>query len=300
MKKISLAIFAIIIVGALGVTSCKKKETTPEPTKTVDSDQSGSSANNTAESTSSDIESMGSEACDGSNGSLTNYRPDNTSILSCATVTRDTINKIVTVTFNGGTCLDGKVRTGSLIYNYSASTNGAKRYRHPGFNLAVTSNGYAVDGNTVTIGNKTISNTTPVGFNPLTTNETWSISATITIDLAAGGSINWTCNRVKTLLNTAITYSNSSTPINWAMARVGIDGSASGTRSNGETFTVSVRNQLIRDFGACSIGGKHPFIQGTLIYTPAGKSSRTVDYGNGSCDLNATVTIDNITYPFVL
>ena len=300
-KKVSLAILAIALVGTAAVSSCKKKTTTTTPTPVVDSDQSGSSANSTAESISSDVISMGSEACDiSSNGSLSNYRLDNTSNLSCATVIRDTLNKTVTVTFNGGTCLDGKIRTGSLIYNYSNSSNGAKRYRHPGFNLSVTSNNYLVDGNGVTINNKTISNTTPVGFNPLTTNETWSISASITINLVSGGSINWSCDRVKTLLNTSTTYSNAATPIIWSMARIGFTGSASGTRSSGETFTSSISSQLVRDFGTCSISGKHPFIQGILVYTPSGKSARTIDYGNGTCDLNATVTINNVSYPFIL
>jgi hypothetical protein len=301
--KLGLAIFAIIIAGATVISSCKKKTTTPDPTPAAaDTDQSGASANNTAESVSSDVLHMGSEACDmgASGGNLSSYRAENTSILSCAVVTRDTINKLVTVTFSGGTCLDGKVRTGSLIYNYSGSPAGAKRYRDPGFTMNVTSNNYVVDGNTVTINNKTVTNTTPVGFNPLTTNETWSVSANISIGLSGGGTVSWTCNRVKTLLNTATTYSNSTTPIMWSLAKVGIMGTASGTRSNGETFSVNITNQLIRDFGACTISGKHPFIQGTLVYSPSGKSARTFDYGTGTCDLNATVTIDGVTYPFTL
>ena len=83
------------------------------------------------------------------------------------------------------------------------------------------------------------------------------------------------------------------------MAKIGITdgtGGTSGTRSNGETFSVTITNQLVRDFGGCDIGGKRPFIQGTFIYAPAGKATRTVDYGNGTCDLNATVTINGVTY----
>jgi hypothetical protein len=306
MKKIklNLAVLAIVIVGATAIVSCKKKDTTSTPatSTTVDSDQSGAAANNTAESISSDIVSMGSEACDmSSNGSLSTYRVENQSSLACAAVTRDTINKIITVTFNGGTCLDGKTRSGSLIYNYSASTNGATHYRHPGFNLSVTSNNYVVNGNTVTINSKTITNITPAGFNHLTTNETWSITANISINLGTEGTVSWACNRVKTLLNTASAYTNSTTPISWSTARVGITGSASGSRSsNNETFTVNITNQLIRDFGTCSINGRHPFIQGTFVYSPSGKAARTFDYGNGSCDLNATITINNISYPFTL
>jgi len=301
-SKLYPAIIAIIIAGATVTTSCKKKETapTPTPTTTVDDDQSGASASNKAEEISSDIVSMGSEACDKQNGTLSSYRTSETSLLSCATVAADTVNKIITVTFNGNACLDGKTRTGSLIYNYSASPAGARRYRNPGFSVTVTSNNYAVDNNTVTITNKTVTNTTPVGFNPLTTNETWNINANISVALAGGGNISWSCTRVKTLLNTATAYTNASTPISWSTARIGITGSASGTRSNGETYTVNVTNQLIRDFGGCTIVNRHPFIQGTFVYSPTGKYARTVDYGTGSCDLNATVTINGVTYPFTL
>ena len=301
-KKILYGFALLIFSAALTFTACKKKETTTTTTPAADTDQSGAAANNTSESISSDIVSVGSEACDiSSSGSLSNYRTESTSILSCASVVRDTVNKTVTVTFSGNTCLDGKVRSGSLVYNYSASAVGATRYRHPGFKVSVTSNNYAVDNNTVTINSKTIENVTPVGFNPLTTNETWSITANISINTPSNGTISWSCTRIKTLLNTATAYTNSTTPIAWSTAKVGFTGSASGSRSsNNETFTVNVTNQLIRDFGGCTIAGRHPFIQGTFVYTPSGKSARTFDYGTGTCDLNATVTINNVTYPFTL
>jgi hypothetical protein len=57
---------------------------------------------------------------------------------------------------------------------------------------------------------------------------------------------------------------------------------------------------LIRDRGACTGATRHVFIQGTFVYTPGIRAARTFDYGNGTCDLNATVTINGNTYPFVL
>jgi len=298
-----MSILSIILVGALTFTSCKKKDKEVFD-DTVDTNQSGASANNSAESASIDITTMGSEASDMSTSvGLSNYRSagvNETSNLSCATVVNDTLNKTVIVSFSGGICLDGKTRSGSLVYDYSASTNGAKRYRQPGFKMSVTSNNYAVNGNVVTINNKTISNITATGFNPLSTNLTWSISASISVVLSGGGSISWNCNRITALLNTAAVYTNSTTPINWSAARIGYTGSAGGTRSNGETFTANITNQLIRDRGACTGFKRHVFIQGTLIYAPANKATRTFDYGNGACDLNATVTINGISYPFVL
>jgi hypothetical protein len=301
-NKLTLALAGLMLASATIVSSCSKKDTTTPTTK--DTDASGASDNHLAESTSNDIVSMGSQASDNTSGSLSSYRNGSqTQILglSCATVTRDTTLKIITVTFNSTSpCLDGRTRSGTIVYTYSNSVNGAKHYRDPGFELDVTSSNYVVDGNAVTIGNKTIKNITQVGFNPASTNETWSISATITVNKASGGSVTWTCNHIKTLLNTNTAYTNASTPIDWPNAKIGITGNASGTRSNGETFTVNITNQLVRDFGGCVINGRHPFIQGTFDYSPSGKATRTFDYGNGSCDLNATVTINGVSYPITL
>ncbi len=300
MKKIKsvVMIAAIVVASGLVVMSCKKnKDVTP-----ADTDTEGAKDNSMAENASSDIISIGSQASDNSTGGLSSYRMGEADqvLSSCATVTRDTIAHIVTVTFNNSTCLDGRTRNGVLTFDYSASTGGARHYRDPGFSCTVTSNGYVVDGNQINIVSKTISNTTPVGFDPAVTNETWHIVANINVVKANGNTISWSCDRTKTLLNTSTTYTNAQTPINWQMARVGITGTASGTRGNGETFTVTVTSQLIRDFGSCSIAGKHPFIQGTLDYAPSNKPVRHFDFGSGTCDLNATVTINNVTYTIVL
>jgi hypothetical protein len=301
-NKLTLALAGLMLASAAVVSSCKKKDAPA----TQDTDTSGASDNHLAENTSNDIVSMGAQASDNTTANLSTYRLGGSQNqilgLGCATVTRDTINKVITVTFNSGNspCLDGRTRSGTIVYTYSNSINGAKYYRDPGFELDVTSSNYVVDGNAVTIGNKTIKNITSVGFNPTNTDETWSISATITINKAAGGSVTWSCNHIKTLLNTSTVYTNASTPINWSMARIGITGSESGSRSTGETFTVNITNQLIRDFGGCDINGRRPFIQGTFDYSPSGKATRTFDYGNGSCDLNATVTINGVSHPITL
>ena len=293
--KLTLALAGLIFAGSILVSSCRKKEA-------ADGDTSGAADAHLSENTSNDIVSMGAQASDNSTATLSTYRNGNNLILGlgCASITRDTVAKTITVTFSGSTCADGRTRNGSIVYSYANSTSGATHYRDPGFQLDVSANNYTVDGNTIIIHNKTIKNTTPVGFNPATTNETWSITANITINKANGNSVSWTCNRVKTLLNTSTVYTNAATPINWRNARIGITGSADGSRSTGETFSVNITSQLIRDFGGCDIGGRSPFIEGTFTYAPSGKAERTFDYGNGSCDLNATVTIKGISHNITL
>jgi len=287
--KLPLALATVMFASAIFVSSCRKKEA-------EDTDLTEASDHTLAEHSSNDIISIGSQASDNNSGNLSSFKMGNggtnPDILStCATIKRDSINKVDSVIFNNSSCMDGKVRNGVLIYNYSASTNGAKHYRDPGFNCSVTSSNYSVDGNAINVISKTIVNTTAVGFNPSSTNLTWSINSHIQI-VKSTGTLDFSQSRTKTLLNTSDpnVYHGSATAISWNLAKVGITGSASGTTVKGTPFTAQVTSQLIRDF-SCSVGGRHPFIQGTLEFTPGTKAPRTIDFGSGDCDLMATVTI---------
>ena len=303
--KLTLALAGLMIASAVIVSSCKKSSNT-EPNK--DSDTSAATDHTMAENTANDVENMAAESSE--QGALNSYRlgsgEESVSAISCANLTYDTLNRKITATFSGTSpCLDGRTRSGSLTFDYSASPAGANHYRNPGFTCTVTSQNYVVDGNAVSI-NKTITNTTPSSFNSATTNMTWSITANVSIVKASnGGTVSWNCNRVKTLLNTndANVYHGQSTHITWSLAKVGISGSATGTTAAGNTFTSTITSQLVRDLTCAPDAnrpGRHPFIQGAIDFTPATKATRHIDYGNGTCDLNATVTINGISYPITL
>jgi hypothetical protein len=323
MKKFVFKSLFLVALTAIALSGCKK-----EKEEEIDKDTAAAEDNAYAESAASDIEVIGSQAADGGS-SLSNFRiGDASSVLSsCATITHDSILRIVTVTFNGGTCLDGRTRSGALTFDYSASPIASRHYRDPGFTCTVTSNNYVVEGNQVSIINKTITNTTNGGdaftFNPTTTNETWHITADISITRPNGAVITWNCDRTKTLLNTSTVCPasdfvnfpvNNTIPINWTQARVGITGSASGSRtynSSSETFTVTITNQLVRDFGASCplLGGRHPFYMGTLERTSSVRPTRTLNFGsdasgnisNNTCDLYVliTFTVNGNPYSFV-
>jgi hypothetical protein len=295
-RKLNMAMIALVIAAAFVNTSCKKHH------QEEDNDISAAEDHALAEHVSNDIVNIGSQATDNSNSNLTNKGINQESELSlCGTVKHDTINHIDSVFFNNSTCIDGRVRNGILIFNYSASTNNAKHYRDPGFSCTVSSNNYVVDGNQVNILNKTILNTTPVGFNPSATNLTWSVNGHIQVT-KTDGTLDFSYSKTKTLLNTSDpnVYHGSAVPISWNLAKVGIWGSANGTTVKGVSFTASVTNQLVRDFGGCNISGRHPFIQGSLDFNPGSKPTRHIDFGNGSCDLNATVTINGHTHNITL
>jgi hypothetical protein len=293
MKKTKWLIASLATVLLIGLTipSCKKKDTSDEEINTA-------SDNANAEHYVSDITNMAAQASDGTS-SMASYRtPEENMILglSCATIT--TSGQVMTIVFNGNsTCLDGRTRSGSIVIDYSASTNGATHYRDPGFSCSVTSSNYVVDGNHVNIIHKTITNNTPLNFNPASTNLTWAVNAHVSIVKAGGGTIDWNCNRTKYLQNTSDTsvYHGTSKPISWWKARVGLEGTAFGTAASGESFTAQIMNTLVRDFGACAISMKHPIISGVLDFTKSGHPTRVIDYGNGSCDLLATITVNGHT-----
>lgn len=306
-KQFILTLSTLVLAGSLMMTGCRKKNKEEEE---VDKDQTAAKENQIAENMMSDVQGIGSQGAE-TYSTLSTYRIDGTndiSGISSATITTGV--KTFTVDFGpypGVTCMDGRVRSGKLFFDYSISTNTVMPiyYRTPGFKMSVQSSNYTVDDYTVAIGSKTITNTTPMtiptGTNP-GTNLTWNITANVTISKPAsegGGTITWNCNRTKTLVNTSDPncYQGQSSHIIWNKARIQLDGSASGTTASNESYT-SVFSGLTRDFGTCGAAFKYPFIQGKIDFTPGTKPTRYIDFGSGTCDRVGTIKINNITYTF--
>lgn len=308
-NKLIFGITTLVLAGSLMFTSCRKRDKKEE--EEPDQETSTASDNANMENISSDMDAMGSEAAE--TGTVGEFRSSGTDMLSMApgaTVTGFGTSTI-TVDFGTGTaCKDGRTRSGKIFYDLSQSTPSTSTYyRHPGFKLIVTSQNYVVDGYSVTIANKTIQNTTPLSVGGQTvytgTNLTWNITANISVVKPNnGGTVTWTCNRTKELINTndAQCYHGQTLPITWNKAKIKINGTASGTNAKGEQYTVTATD-LIRDFTctpSTNYPNRHPFISGTLAYKPGARPTRLVDYGNGGCDLNATVTVNGVTYAISL
>lgn len=295
----------ISLAALLAISGCKKKDKNEE---TPDTETSYVQDHNLAETHNNDIGNIGGEA--GETYTVSNYRLENGLLVGgiqsapCATVTVDLAAKHFTVDFGTTPCLckDGRYRSGKLLYDYSASTNGAIYPRQPGYSITCTSQNYVVDGYTVNIVNRTHANTTPFGFNPSTTNLQWQINANINIVKPSnGGTITWNCTRTVELTNTSDTtvyHPSGNFPIAWNKAQLKLNGSANGTTASGVGYTVSLSNLLwsatctpdpLRPF-------RHPFIAGSVTFTPANKPARVINYGNGSCDFNAQVCIPAYNY----
>lgn len=278
-KHINLGIITIIIACVGIFSSCKKKDVEEK-----DSDTTSAVDQSLASSTVNDMTNISDEA--GRNNSVTSFRTEESSAIlsNCATLTFDTMAaaKTITVNFGATNCLgnDGRMRRGVLIISFTG------RYRDSLTLITVTPQGYFVNDNQVT-GTKTITNK---GHNPAH-HLVYEINANIQIIKAnGGGTITWQSLRQRE-------WTAGEGTLTWQDDMYSITGSASGTTAGGGTFQSNITNPLIRNM---TNGCRRYFTAGTIAHTPGGKATRYIDYGNGTCDNQATVTINDNTYPITL
>ncbi|MEW6469782.1 MAG: hypothetical protein AB1458_12700 [Bacteroidota bacterium] len=283
-KGIFLKSMIVFATAGMLFTGCRRED--------EDNDTSSASDNAFAEASFNDITAIADQA---SYGSVNTYRTasgDQNSLLSaCATVTHDSANAsdVDSITINFGTtncqCLDGRYRRGIIRITYA----GGNRYRDSGLVATITPVNYFVNDNGIA-GTKTIENKGHITAGKLT----WVISVNGTITLAnGGGTVTWNSNRTKVLLAGETTYGG---PINWSVAKWQLTGSANGTAANGENFTAQIDNDnpLVRDM-TCNLNRRH-IVAGKMDFTPGNRPTRHIDFGTGTCDDLATVTINNNTY----
>ncbi len=201
---------------------------------------------------------------------------------ACATFTKDTISipHVITVDFGNTNCLcaDGKTRNGKIIRTYTG------KYKDSGSVHTITFDGYQVNNNDIK-GYKTVTNN---GMNAIG-NYNYTIDSKDTI-IKAGttNSISWQSTRYREWINGY--GSNTHTDDKYS-----ITGTASGIRKNGNAWTMSINNPIIVD-NSCQ--WRHT--GGSFIFTPTGKPARTIDFGNGNCDNQATLTVNGVVHPFTL
>jgi hypothetical protein len=320
--KLSLILSGVIIVTAIIVASCKKSTTTT-PTTTPDTSTTSATDNNTGQQSSQDITNFGSQGID--NGSLSTYRlAQGASVFAGVSGTATVIpagNKKIEVTFINFVGLDGHTRNGTIEYDWSSSlsttTYTANFYKDSGLVINVTTplNNYTVDNNTVTINTKTIKNIGRV-YTSGQPQLTWTDVSNITITKpSSGGTIQWNGNWNIALLNTgSYTYTNldgtstthnypavffgygiSNNFIDWTQALVSVNGTFGGTASDGETYTGNISSPLVLNFNCTPMWTKFLYVAGTINFTPTGKTTRSINYGSGVCDLTYVVSIGSFS-----
>lgn len=273
-----------MVAATVGVcfTACKKdKDETPE---IVDSDTGGAAENALAEGAFNDAGNISDQAAA---GGLTSYLSANNGsderglLSNCATITHDTTVSPRTISVDFGTanclCNDGRYRRGIINVSYTG------HYRDSASTHTVTFTNYFVNDNQVT-GSHSVTNNGHNNNGHLTF--TIAVTGSI-IKPNNGGTISWTSNRVREWTE------GESTAI-WSDDVYLITGTASGSHSNGNSYTATITSALKIKLNC------HWIVSGGLDLVPSGKPTRSIDWGTGACDDQATVTINSHVYTITL
>jgi hypothetical protein len=197
---------------------------------------------------------------------------DGSRLGDCVTITIDTLSvpRVMTIDFGEANCLcdDGKYRRGQIIVTFTG------RFRRPGSVITHTFQNFYVNDNQVQ-GTKIKTN---LGFNAdgflqFRNEENGSITM-----ISNGNVITWNSVKTRTWIE------GFQTP-RWMDDVYLIEGSSEVSSTNGRSVSRLITNPLRREL-SCRY-----FVSGTVQITPAEAPQRILDYGDGTCDNIATVTI---------
>jgi hypothetical protein len=265
---------------SLVLNSCNKKDD-------IDNDTAAAKNESVAEKTFNEVNDIADQAS--KTGNLNGFKIDGTDgILAsdCAIITIDTSSFVSasnpdTVIIDFGTgCVgnDGKNRSGKIIVSATG------RYRDVGTIITMTPVNYIVNGNAIS-GYRRVTNS---GLNA-SNQPIFQIEVNGTIVLANdGGTITWTANR------TRVWTEGFNTPLIFNDDVFSVTGGSNGTKASGTTWTNVINTPLVHK-RSC-----HQIVSGTMTVTPSNKPVRTIDFGTGACDSQATVTINGNTYTIVV
>lgn len=218
---------------------------------------------------------------------LVNYRNGNTNNImqpGCANITVENVSstaKKTTIDFGvtDVTCRDGKRRRGIIYLAYDGSYLSLNKENVVTFeNFFV--NDYKVNGTSkVIFSGKNAQN-----------QSVYSIEDDIIINNPNGASMTWKNQRTRTFV-----AGENTTFISDGMAGVTDDvfelsGNGSGVAFNGTSFTVTITEPL-QQKGDCRFISK-----GKAEVAPSGSTTRTIDFGNGTCDTEIGIIINGVTY----
>lgn len=266
-NKLILSPLALLLISGLFILlfSCKREEE-------QDLDNSVSSEVGQFENIVTDADNMLGQVWQG-NGSVEqrlSSAPAGVNSLLCANVILDTVAQTVIIDFgNGCVGLDGRTRAGRIQINYTGP------YFAVGSVHTMTFDSFYVDTKHIE-GTRTVTNT---GFNG-SNNMTWSVQAVnMRMTLTSGYWRSWNSNRTREMTQG---FGDN----NWQNDAYRINGTGSGTNSNGQNFSAVISNILRTN--SCRW-----IVAGSISITPSGRLTRTIDFGSGSCDDQATVSIGN-------
>ncbi len=281
MRTVKITAFGTMVVFAavLMFAACKRDKTN-NLTANTDEDTYYAEDQARMDQTYDDAQSIGDQAF-ANNG--VELKGGDDILSSCAVVTHDTIStpRKITIDFGATNCLckDGRYRRGKIILTYTG------KYRDSGSVHTIGFDSYFVNDNAV-LGTKTVTN---MGKN--TSSQTYfniSVNGMIILN-TTGDTISHVASRVRTW-----TAGENTTALSDDV--YSITGSGTNTRRTGKIVDYNITNPLVIALNCRWIK------QGTIEFTPRGATTakRTIDYGSGACDDQATVTVGTKTKTITL
>lgn len=261
----------VMVVGLLSLGACRKDS------DDNDSDTMSAQDNAQAELFSNDANEVADQAAAGKVALRGAASED--LLGSCAVVTHDSSNatRVITIDFGTTGCPSrGKLRRGKIIITYTG------RYFEAGSMKTVSFDNYYVNAHKVE-GTRIVKNE---GLNTAG-NPWWSVNVNMKVSKPDGRSHTWTSSRVREMIAGAGTTDLLDDVYS-------VTGSASGSNSNGKEYSANVTSALIKAVNCDYIS------KGTVEINISNKPARTLDFGNGTCDDQATVAIRGKVYTITL
>ena len=107
------------------------------------------------------------------------------------------------------------------------------------------------------------------------------------------GTINWNANQTREWVSGNATY------LDITDDQYKMTGSANGNGVNNNNFTMKITDALNIDL-FCLESSSCVIKSGQAKITPNGYSDRIINYGDGLCDCNFNITINETTYPILV
>ncbi len=185
--------------------------------------------------------------------------------------------KTIALDYGTGTELgNGKVIRGKIIINVSGPplTNGSVK--------EISYEDFSIDSLGIS-GNKVI---TFIGDN--TTSKVFSSTSSLMFTFADGSTMSKTSEKLRQWVSGIDTELDPKDDI------IHITGSSSSVRSDGNEMQKLINEALVKT-GNCKF-----ITQGIVTFTKTGEPPAVLDYGDGTCDRNATITKDGETKEIIL
>ena len=266
MKKLLM----LAIVSAFVFSSCNDEDGGVSDALVDQLDMDTEAALEAAEEdVSSIIEAGMADLLEGDGGRIERDR-----LLDCATVTKDTINRVLTIDYGTG-CEgpNGRVRKGQVIISYT------DKRLIPGASRSVSLVDFYIDEVQIE-GTRTVTNVSASLDDHPTFNSTL-VGGKLTFEDETSATRD--ANHTRTWIRANNPLEDEST----------VEGGASGVRRDGTSYVIEIIEPLVykRD---CRRGRVFIPVQGIKQIT-SGDNVAIIDFGDGTCDNEVTITINGET-----